>query len=57
MIRRWLNATFGWPVVLGVLSATGLVGALLWDGVWDWLGAVLLATSIGAVTWARFRRR
>lgn len=57
MIVRWLNSTFGWPLVLGVLNSIGLVGALLWDGVWDWLGALLLATSIGVIAWARLRRR
>ncbi|WP_162238772.1 DUF4175 domain-containing protein [Brevundimonas sp. Leaf363] len=56
MIRRWLNSTFGWPVVLGVLSLVGLVGALLWDGAWDEIGAVLLGASIAAVVWARTRR-
>lgn len=57
MIRRWLTSTFGWPVVLGALSLTGLIGALLWDGVWDALGPILLAAAIAAVVWARFGRR
>ena len=56
MIRPWLKSTFGWPLVLGVLNSVGLVGALLWDGLWDGLGALLLAASIGVIAWARLRR-
>lgn len=40
----WL--TFRWPLLLGVLSLIGLVGALLADGVWDGLGAALIAVSV-----------
>jgi hypothetical protein len=47
--------TFRWPLVLAVLSLTGLVGALLADGLWDWLGAALLTGSVGVVVWARVR--
>ncbi|MBU1347970.1 MAG: hypothetical protein KKA16_13605 [Alphaproteobacteria bacterium] len=50
-----LWATFRWPLLLGALSLTGLVGALLEDGLWDWLGVALIATSAAAVAWARFR--
>jgi hypothetical protein len=50
-------AVFGAPLVLGVLALIGLVGALLENGLWDGLGAALLATSAVAVVWARFRRR
>ena len=49
----WL--TFCWPLVLAVLSLTGLVGALLTDGVWDWIFAVLIASPVAAVIWARAR--
>jgi hypothetical protein len=54
---RRLWAVFGVPLVLGVLALTGLVGALLYDGVWDGLGAALLATAVAVVVRARFRRR
>ena len=53
--ERSLWITFRWPLVLAVLSLTGLVGALLADGVWDWLGAGLIAGSVGVVVWARVR--
>ena len=52
-----LSAIFGAPMVLAVLSLIGLIGALLADGAWDWIGAGLLTTTILAILWARFGRR
>ena len=46
---------FRWPLLLAVLSLTGLVGALLTDGAWDWIFAVLIATSVATVVLARLR--
>ena len=46
--------TFRWPLLIALLSLTGLVGALLEDGLWDALGAGLIATSVAAVIWARW---
>jgi len=48
---------FGAPLVLAVLSLVGLVGALLADGAWDWIGAGLLTTTFVAVARARLTRR
>lgn len=48
-----LRTIFRWPLILGVLSLIGLVGALLTDGVWDWIFAALIATCVVAVIWAR----
>lgn len=48
---------FRWPLLLAVSSLTGLVGALLEDGVWDWIFATLIATSVATVVWARVRAR
>ena len=47
---------FAAPLALALLSLIGLVGALLADGPWDWIGAALLAATPGAVVWARLRR-
>ena len=49
----WL--TFRWPLLIAILTLTGLIGALLGEGVWDWLGAALIATSAGVVVWARLK--
>lgn len=59
MRRRDLGpgAIFGVPLTLAVLSLVGLVGALLGDGVWDPLGAVLVATALVAVVCVRLARR
>ena len=59
MSRRDLGyrAIFGAPLVVGALSLAGLVGALLDDGLWDWLGAALLAISLGTLAWALAARR
>ena len=50
-------AIFGIPLVLGLFSLIGLVGALLADGLWDGIGAALLAVAFLVIARARFRRR
>jgi hypothetical protein len=52
---RGLLAIFRAPLVLAALSLTGLIGALLRDGAWDWIGAILLATTMTTVVRARLR--
>lgn len=47
--------TFRWPLLIAVLSLTGLVGALLEDGVRDAVFSALLATGLVAVVWVRAR--
>ena len=39
------------PIVLGIVSAIGLVSALLGDGIWDALSWVTLTAPIAAVLW------
>ena len=51
-----LAAIFAAPLLLAALSLTGLIGALLADGAWDWLGAALLAAPVAAILWARLTR-
>ena len=57
--RKDLNlwAVFRAPIVLFVLSLAGLVGALLEDGAWDWIGSALLASTVVATAWALVRSR
>ncbi len=52
-----LWAVFRAPIVLFALSLAGLVGALLEDGVWDWIGSALLASTVVATVWALVRSR
>ena len=51
-----LGAIFAAPLLLAALSLTGLIGALLADGAWDWIGAALLAAPVAAILWTRLRR-
>ncbi|MNK23344.1 hypothetical protein D3C87_416350 [compost metagenome] len=51
------RAIFGAPIILFALSLIGLIGALLEDGLWDWLGAALLGTPLLVLAWALIRRR
>ena len=52
-----LWAIFAIPMVVAALSLIGLVGALLDDGAWDWIGAGLLAVSVAVTVWALVTRR
>jgi hypothetical protein len=45
---RPLRQIFYWPAVLAVITAVGLLSALLGDGVWDALSWVALACPIVA---------
>jgi hypothetical protein len=40
-MRLW-----GAPIVIGILTAIGLLSALLGDGIWDWLSATLLGVPM-----------
>ncbi|HYD27942.1 hypothetical protein [Brevundimonas sp.] len=55
--NRSLWTILGAPMIVGVFSLVGLVGALLEDGLWDLLGAALLATTLVTVLWGRWARR
>ncbi len=50
-------ALWGWPIALAVLSAVGLVGALVGDGLWDWLGWIGLGVPGVAAVWFGLRGR
>jgi hypothetical protein len=49
--RRTLWRIFAVPVALGVLSAIGLVAALVGDDVWDWLSWAALAIPIAIIAY------
>jgi hypothetical protein len=47
--RRALLAVFAWPLLLTGLSGSGLVLALLGDGMWDAASWLLLLTPVAPV--------
>ena len=49
--RRSLREIFAVPAALGVLSALGLVAALVGDDVYDVVGCLALATPLALMTW------
>jgi hypothetical protein len=50
-LRIW-----SWPVALAVLSAIGLLSALLGDGGWDALSWAALGLPIAVASWYALRR-
>ena len=55
--RQSLARIFAVPSVLAVLSAFGLVSALMGDGVWDGLSWLTLAMPIATATYHIARER
>jgi hypothetical protein len=47
---------WGAPIVLGVMTAIGLLSALLGDGVWDAVSAVMLAAPVLVAGWFYWKR-
>ena len=52
-----LKALFAIPLSVAILSLIGLVGALLGDGVWDWVGWLGLGACVAVAGWALAARR
>jgi hypothetical protein len=50
-------AIWGWPVVLALLTAVGLLSALLGDGAWDAASWVALGIPTGVCVWFGWRGR
>ena len=48
---------WGWPLAIAILSAVGLIGALVGDGAWDWLAWIGLGMPAGAALWFGLRGR
>ena len=59
MSRKDLSlwAIFGAPILIFALSLTGLIGALLEEGMWDGVFSALLASTAVVTVWALIRRR
>lgn len=55
--RLSLRAVFAIPLAVFALSLTGLVGALLRDGAWDWMFSGFLSSTVAVTAWALVRRR
>ena len=47
---------WGWPLLLGLLTATGLLSALVsdaWGDAWSWVG---LGVPVAVIAWFAWRR-
>jgi energy-converting hydrogenase Eha subunit A len=55
--RQSLWAVFAWPLVIAALGLTGLIVALIGDGLHDVLAWIGLAAAILPLPWARATRR
>jgi hypothetical protein len=51
-LRLW-----GMPILLGILTAIGLLAALLGDGVWDAVSGVTLAIPVLLGIWHSLRKQ
>ncbi|GGY34047.1 hypothetical protein [Pseudoduganella albidiflava] len=51
-LRLW-----GMPILLGILTAVGLVAALLGDGLWDAVSGVALGLPVLLGIWHSLRRQ
>jgi hypothetical protein len=58
-MNRPLTASQVWrmPVLLSVVSAVGLISALLGDGSWDVVSWVALGAQVGVILWYIVRSR
>lgn len=56
-----MNATFkrmwGVPILIGIVTAVGLISALLGDDMWDVLSAAALAIPVVVAGWYGLTRR
>ena len=52
-----LRRVFGVPLLLGLLSAVGLLSALLGDSLWDALSWLALGVPCAVIAWFWFVRR
>lgn len=50
-LRLW-----GWPIVLGLLTASGLLSALVSESVGDWWSWIALGIPVAVMAWFGWRR-
>lgn len=48
---------WGWPIALALLSALGLLCALIGDGPWDWASWLALGLPVAVCAWFGLRRK
>jgi len=48
---------WGAPIVHGILTAIGLVSALVGNGIWDFISAIALGIPVCTMAWYAFRRK
>jgi len=53
----WFLRMWGAPILLAILTIIGLLSALLGDGVWDALSAVVLGVPVLCCAWYGLRRK
>ena len=46
---------WGMPIAIGVMSAVGLISALLGDGIWDTVSWIALAIPVAVILWYGLR--
>jgi hypothetical protein len=51
------RALWGMPILLGVLTAAGLVAGLLGDGWWDWVSVAGLGVPVAVGAWHLIKAR
>ena len=56
MIQPLRQSTWAIPALLALATLTGLILALVAEGIWDWLAWVLVALPVGVVL-KMWRRR
>lgn len=56
-----MNAAFkrmwGVPILIGIVTAVGLISALLGDDVWDVLSAIALGIPVAVACWYGLAKR
>lgn len=57
MKRSPFWSSWGWPLAIAILSAVGLIGALVGEGAWDWLAWIGLGVPCIAALWFGLRGR